>query len=78
MYIYYPVILMGATVIFIFLPAPAIYHRSRAWFLYANVSTVYRNKVNRKCTEMSSGAYCFPDYTLSSSAISFSEICSAR
>ncbi|KAK3078965.1 hypothetical protein LTS18_006095, partial [Coniosporium uncinatum] len=36
MYIYYPVILMGATVVFIFLPAPAIYHRSRAWFLYAN------------------------------------------
>jgi len=77
MYIYYPVILMGATVVFIFLPAPAIYHRSRAWFLYANVSLVNYIGIIERCADFTSGAYCFPDYTLSSFAIFFLEICFA-
>ncbi|KAF2140215.1 uncharacterized protein K452DRAFT_52932 [Aplosporella prunicola CBS 121167] len=37
MYIYYPVLLIGITVILIFLPLPLLYHRSRRWFLYSNV-----------------------------------------
>lgn len=38
MYIYYPVILIGVTVVLIFLPAPYIFHRSRRWFVYSHVS----------------------------------------
>lgn len=38
MYIYIPVILIAATVLLVFLPAPILFHRGRRWFLYANVS----------------------------------------
>lgn len=37
MYIYWPVILIGLSVVLLFLPAPAIYHRSREWFLNSMV-----------------------------------------
>lgn len=37
MYIYYPVILIFVTVVFIFLPAPILFHRSRRWFVYSHV-----------------------------------------
>lgn len=38
MFIYYPVILIFATVVIIFLPAPILFHRSRRWFVYSHVS----------------------------------------
>jgi xenotropic and polytropic retrovirus receptor 1 len=41
MFLYYPVILIFATVVTIFLPAPLLFHRSRRWFVYAHVSVVY-------------------------------------
>lgn len=37
MYIYWPVVLIGLTVIIIFLPARVLYHRSRKWFAFSNV-----------------------------------------
>lgn len=37
MYIYYPVILIFATVVLIFFPGPYIFHRSRRWFVYSHV-----------------------------------------
>ncbi|KAI9669004.1 MAG: hypothetical protein M1817_005161 [Caeruleum heppii] len=36
MYSYYPTILVGLTVLFLFFPAKIIYHRSRTWWLYSN------------------------------------------
>ncbi|KAK7403634.1 Xenotropic and polytropic retrovirus receptor 1 [Neonectria punicea] len=36
MYIYYPVILIFVSTVLIFLPAPAIWHRSRKWFAYSH------------------------------------------
>jgi hypothetical protein len=39
MFLYYPVILIFATVLTIFMPAPIIFHRSRRWFVYAHVRT---------------------------------------
>ncbi|KAJ5620776.1 SPX N-terminal [Penicillium lagena] len=36
MYIYWPVVLIGITVIFIFLPARILYHRSRKWWAFSN------------------------------------------
>ncbi|KAJ5108573.1 hypothetical protein N7456_005248 [Penicillium angulare] len=36
MYIYWPVLLIGATVIIVFLPAPILYHRSRKWWAATN------------------------------------------
>jgi xenotropic and polytropic retrovirus receptor 1 len=39
MFLYYPVILIFATIVTIFMPAPIIFHRSRRWFVYAHVRT---------------------------------------
>lgn len=36
MYIYWPIVLVGLTIIVLFLPAPILYHRSRRWFAYSN------------------------------------------
>ncbi|CDM29576.1 hypothetical protein DTO013E5_9773 [Penicillium roqueforti] len=36
MYVYWPVVLIGLTVIIIFLPARVLYHRSRKWFAFSN------------------------------------------
>ncbi|KXG49679.1 uncharacterized protein PGRI_056470 [Penicillium griseofulvum] len=36
MYIYWPVVLIGLTIIIIFLPARVLYHRSRKWFAFSN------------------------------------------
>jgi hypothetical protein len=41
MYIYYPVILIFVTVVLIFLPAPILFHRSRRWFVYSHVSSIF-------------------------------------
>jgi hypothetical protein len=40
MFIYYPVILIFVTTVLIFFPAPLLFHRSRRWFVYSNVSTL--------------------------------------
>lgn len=37
MFIYYPAILISATAVLIFLPAPTLFHRSRKWFTYSHV-----------------------------------------
>jgi len=39
MYIYWPVVLIGLTLIIIFLPARVLYHRSRKWWAFSNVSS---------------------------------------
>ncbi|KFY98062.1 hypothetical protein V498_01703 [Pseudogymnoascus sp. VKM F-4517 (FW-2822)] len=36
MYLYYPVILLFVTLVFIFLPAPILFNQSRRWFAYAH------------------------------------------
>lgn len=41
MFLYYPVILIFATLVTIFIPAPILFHRSRRWFVYAHVSILY-------------------------------------
>ncbi|PYI06138.1 hypothetical protein BO78DRAFT_124714 [Aspergillus sclerotiicarbonarius CBS 121057] len=38
MYIYWPVVLVGLTVGILFLPVRILYHRSRKWWAYSNVS----------------------------------------
>lgn len=39
MYIYWPVVLMGLTVTIVFFPARVLYHRSRKWWAFSNVSS---------------------------------------
>ncbi|KAL0259060.1 Xenotropic and polytropic retrovirus receptor 1 [Diplodia seriata] len=46
MYIYWPVVLIGLTVLVIFLPAPFLYHRSRRWFAYSNCLRRYYDTRN--------------------------------
>ncbi|KAJ5562932.1 hypothetical protein N7461_001693 [Penicillium sp. DV-2018c] len=36
MYVYWPVVLIGLSVIIVFLPARILYHRSRKWFAFSN------------------------------------------
>ncbi|KAJ5183024.1 hypothetical protein N7492_000640 [Penicillium capsulatum] len=36
MYIYWPVVLIGLTVMIVFLPARVLYHRSRKWWAFSN------------------------------------------
>ncbi|KAK1780757.1 EXS family-domain-containing protein [Copromyces sp. CBS 386.78] len=36
MYLYYPVILIGVSLLILFFPAPIFYHRARRWFLYSH------------------------------------------
>ncbi|KAJ5573713.1 uncharacterized protein N7459_008140 [Penicillium hispanicum] len=36
MYIYWPVVLIGVTLIILFLPARVLYHRSRKWWAFSN------------------------------------------
>ena len=38
LFLYWPVILVGLTVIILFFPGPILYHRSREWWAYSNVS----------------------------------------
>ena len=37
MFLYWPVVLIGLTVLILFMPAPILYHRSREWWAYSNV-----------------------------------------
>ena len=36
MFLYWPVVLIGLSIIILFLPAPILYHRSRQWWAYSN------------------------------------------
>lgn len=68
MYIYWPVVLIGLTLIIIFLPARVLYHRSRKWWAFSNVSliiifvSIITNKI--------SGDFYLLGYTLLNSEIS--------
>ena len=39
MFLYWPVLLIGLTICILFFPAPILYHRSREWWAYSNVSS---------------------------------------
>lgn len=45
MYIYWPVVLVGLTLIILFLPFRVLYHHSRKWWAYSNVSIILFNNV---------------------------------
>lgn len=71
LYLWYPVMLIGITVVIIFLPFPVLAHRARKWFAYSHVGFslllggIYTNGVR-------SGACCSRASTRSSSATSSS------
>lgn len=75
MYVYWPVVLIGLTVIIIFLPARVLYHRSRKWFAFSNVSSYSIILLSISISNLSSGAFCLPESTQSSSVISSSVTC---
>lgn len=77
MYLYYPVILLFVTLVFIFLPAPLLFHQSRRWFAYAHVSYLAL-KCPRTMLTLSSGVYFLLDYTLLNFEISFWETCTVH
>ena len=43
MYLYYPVLLIGLSLVILFFPAPIFYHKARKWFLYSHV------RYSRRC-----------------------------
>ena len=40
MFLYWPVILIGLSVLILFFPGPILYHKSRGWWAYSNVSNL--------------------------------------
>lgn len=74
MYIYWPVVLIGLTILIVFLPARVLHHRSRKWFAFSNVSQPYCAR-NGLLANNPSGGFYLLEYTPSSSAISSSAIC---
>ena len=46
MFLYWPVLLVGLTICILFFPAPIIYHRSREWWAYSNVSSLSRTQLD--------------------------------
>jgi xenotropic and polytropic retrovirus receptor 1 len=42
MFLYYPVVLIGLTLLLILFPAPILCHKSRGWFAYSHVSHKHR------------------------------------
>ena len=49
LFIYFPVLLIGISALIMFFPAPILYHKTRIWFLYSNVSQspIQLNVANR-------------------------------
>lgn len=47
-FLYWFVLLIGLTVMILFLPAPILYHRSREWWAYSNVG--WRKCQSPHCT----------------------------
>jgi ABC-type phosphate transport system permease subunit len=76
MYVYWPVVLVGLTMIILFLPARVLYHRSRKWWAYSNVSDLCI--IQRGSADKNSGVFCLLVYILLSFAISSLAICIAR
>jgi hypothetical protein len=52
MFVYWPVVLIGLTVIVLFLPARVLYHRSRKWWAYSNVSPASQSGLFSVLTEL--------------------------
>ena len=77
MYIYWPVVLIGLTTIIIFLPARVLYHRSRKWFAFSNVSPYNIISLSSSVSNRFSGASCLLESTPSSFVISSSATCTA-
>lgn len=77
MYLYWPAVLIAASAFVVLNPLPLLYHRSRFWFLYSNVSGPHESCRCVILTMRSGGCFLLV-YTLSSSAISSLEICFAR
>jgi hypothetical protein len=73
MYVYWPVVLIGLTVIILFLPARVLYHRSRKWWAYSNVSDLV--PFLKRFTDPNSGVSCWRDCIPLNFGISSSGIC---
>lgn len=82
MYIYWPVVLIGLTLVVIFLPAPILQSKTRLWMVYSNVGDKVLGHLWNCSREylltQHSGDYCVLAYTPSSSATSSWATCSVR
>jgi hypothetical protein len=72
MYIYWPVILIGLTMIILFLPFRLLYHRARKWWAFSIVSSPFYCQLSLTSC---SGVCLLRDYTLLSSATFSWETC---
>ena len=85
MFLYWPVVLIGVTFLLIFFPAPILFHRSRMWWLYSNVSGTIHSKTNpslkKSCTSVltyNSGDYSYRVHIQLSFETSSWETCTVR
>lgn len=74
MYIYWPVVLVGLTLVILFLPFRVLYHHSRKWWAYSNVSICLFGHVGYLAND-TSGVLYWQGCIQLSSGISFWETC---
>jgi hypothetical protein len=77
MFLYWPVLLVFCTISLLFFPAPILYHKSREWFLYSNVSQSSFCPSSMADNRHSFG-YCLLDYIPLNSGTSFWATCTAQ
>ncbi|KAL4896014.1 EXS family-domain-containing protein [Aspergillus ambiguus] len=72
MYVYWPVVLVGLTVIILFLPARVLFHRSRKWWAYSNWRLLLAGLYPVEFRDFFLGdMYCSQTYTMGNIALFF-------
>lgn len=77
MYIYWPAVLIGVTVIIVFLPARVLYHQSRKWWAFSNVSDLSCVDSVAQILIARSGAFFSQEFTPLNSVTFSWETCTA-
>ncbi|KAG5288357.1 SYG1 protein [Histoplasma ohiense] len=72
LYIYWPILLIGITLLILFIPIPLFYHRSRRWWAYSNWRLLLAGFYPVEFRDFFLGdMYCSQVYAMSNIALSF-------
>ncbi|KAI9807131.1 MAG: hypothetical protein M1825_005848 [Sarcosagium campestre] len=72
LFIYFPVILIGLTMLILCFPAPTLYHRSRSWWLYSNWRLILAGLYPVEFRDFFLGdMYCSQTYTMGNISLFF-------
>ncbi|CAK7272234.1 Xenotropic and polytropic retrovirus receptor 1 [Sporothrix epigloea] len=72
LFLYYPVILIGFTIVLLFFPSPTLWHRSRKWFLYSHWRLFFAGLYPVEFRDFFMGdMYCSMTYSMSNIELFF-------